>query len=102
MPITVPSNGKRSMTLFTISRREPMMGIGRDVLHGGARGEATAPWKANADGLGVGREEVAREVGWTLKPNRGLPRSRDIARRGKRNHGLLARRAVVGVRISAL
>src|SRR5437867_5351804 len=83
-------------------RRERLLGLGRDLRQVHPRGVADDAVDADADRLGRGRVEVALQVDRTFKPDRGLPRRGDIARRRERDHGLVARRAAVGVRISAL
>src|SRR5207302_5137654 len=83
-------------------RRQRLLGLGRDVLQVHSRGVADDAVDADADRLGRGRVEVALQVDLTFKPDRGLPRPGDIAGRRERDHGLLARRPAVGVRIAAL
>src|SRR5216684_582561 len=83
-------------------RRQRLLGLGRDVLQVHPRGVADDAVDADADRLGRGRVEIALEIDLTVELHGGLPRSGDIAGRRKRDHGLLARLAAVGVHIAAL
>ncbi len=83
-------------------RRQRLLGLGRDVLQVHPRGVADDAVDADADRLGRGRVEIALEIDLTVELHGGLPRGGDIAGRRKRDHGLLARLAAVGVRIAAL
>src|SRR5712691_8751256 len=82
-------------------RRQRLLGLGRDLLQVHPRRVADDAVDGDADRLGRGRVEVALEIDLTVELHGGLPRRGDIAGRRKRDHGLLARLAAVGVRIAA-